>query len=253
MIINVFIPAAGETQDKQHKSIIHKTPRLDFYWLAQSWNTKMSRALWQPVFILDRLLLAMAESPRWPLEQLEKQGNGPLRAMRRSGGRLRPACKPGDEQSTCSRGDTNCVFFSSSQIKPKTFTVRVRVRLSYNPHKTGRLVWLMSGFWISFSPHQPSALPKLLHTANRRRKIQQGWRHDSSATRTMVHTAALWHPPPSLWLGEWRRANCEAATDAWLRGWSRRESSRWRIKPLSHWPKKQPKPFTSDNWELCEL
>lgn len=54
----------------------------------------------------------------------------------------------------------------------------------------------MSGFWVSFSLHQPSAQPKLLHTANRRRRIQPGWRQDSSVTRIKVHTVALWHPQP---------------------------------------------------------
>lgn len=70
----------------------------------------MSRALWQPAFILNRLLFAMADPPLWHLEQVEKQGNGPLRDMHRSGGRQEPACKPGDEQSTCSQGDRKSVF-----------------------------------------------------------------------------------------------------------------------------------------------
>lgn len=40
----------------------------------------------------------------------------------------------------------------------------MRARLNYSPHWSGDLVLLMSRFWVSFSPHQPSAWPKLVDT-----------------------------------------------------------------------------------------
>lgn len=117
----------------------------------------------------------------------------------------------------------------------------------------------MSAFWAFFSPHQLSAQPKRWHTANKRKRIEPEWRQDCSFTRSMVHIAALWHPQPRLWLGEWRRAirwGCNRCMTQGLADLEAEAKESWAGQGSSSFhtgPKKQPKAFTTDNWGRREL
>lgn len=80
--------------------------KLAFYLLVWSWNTRTSG-----VCVLDRLLLAVAESPLWRLEQSgKKTGEWPFKGL----ASLRWTSMTRMQACRSSRGDTKSAFFSSS-------------------------------------------------------------------------------------------------------------------------------------------